>query len=121
MHNTIALLSLTVGLLIGNYFNKPVAANNSTQGINNTNTSQNQTNSSVNYISADEAISIAIKAIDPGPDIRFEAVFVDGSRPYWQVTGYDTRLNSSTYGKSLGGAKIDAITGEVIGCPGAIE
>jgi hypothetical protein len=120
--------SLTLGLLLGTHLNTPLVVNttNNTTNttVNNSTTPQTKSNSSANqqtstsgYISADQAISIAKSsaAYYPGPDTSFTASFVDGSRPYWQVTAWENDPNSTVYGEAIGGAEIDAKTGQFLG------
>jgi hypothetical protein len=91
------------------------STNQTNTSVNNTSTNNNQT-SKTDYISASQAIQITKSAAAYYPDnrTRFTAEFVDGNPPYWRVTAWQNDPKSDFYGQSIGGAKINAITGEII-------
>lgn len=102
--------------------------NNTTNQTNQTNTSVNNSTTTNNnnqtsepdYISAPQAIEITKSAAAYYPDnrTRFTAKFVNDDPPYWLVTAWQNDPKSDFYGQSIGGAKINAITGEVISAMG---
>ncbi|MBZ2166843.1 PepSY domain-containing protein [Methanobacterium spitsbergense] len=113
----VAGLSLTVGLVLGNYLNKPLMINNTTNSSNSS-TQSNQTNSTNqskisntknNYISASEAIRIAKAAWPVSKATYYIDTYPTSKSPYYEVTVQD----NPNIGPG-GFVEINAITGEVI-------
>ncbi|WP_144017562.1 PepSY domain-containing protein [Methanobacterium lacus] len=110
-------MSLTVGLLLGTSFNKPVITNNTTNSSNSS--VQNQTNSTnqtkvdstkSKYISKAEAIRLA-KAAWPVPEATYSiSSYPTDDSPYYWV---DVLNEPATIGPG-GFVKINAITGKII-------
>jgi len=101
-----------------NTTNSTNQANQTNISVNNSSTTNNT--SEPDYISASQAIQITKSAAAYYPDnrTRFTAKFVNGDSPYWLVTAWQNDPKSDFYGQSIGGAKINAITGEVISAMG---
>lgn len=119
----VLVTALGIGaFLLGGYLsphnNTTNLTNQTNISVNNT-TTNNQTNKS-NYISASRAIAIAKSAAAYYPDnrTRFTAEFVDGNPPYWRVIAWNNVPTSPNYNLAIGGAKINAITGELISAHG---
>lgn len=73
------------------------------------------------YISRSRAIEIAKQsaAIYPGDEVKFTAVLHETyDPPYWQVVAWNNDPSSPSYNHAVGGAYINAITGEVISAHG---
>ena len=85
-----------------------------------TNNSSSKSNTTTQkLISSQEAISIVNKNVPSYGLVNYEAVLVqNGQHPYYLVTAYDQNPNSTTYGEGIGGAKVDAITGQFLGGSG---
>ena len=115
----LAGLSVVAGIMLQGYLftNKN---NNTTQSNNSVNVSVNnqttQTKVQDNLISAQKAISIVKQNAGPSKNVRFSAKLVqNGQNPYYLISVYSTDRNSTLYGESIGGGKVDAKTGEFLG------
>jgi hypothetical protein len=83
----------------------------------------NQTNSTTqnksqdNFISASKAISVVKQNVEgPSGNVRYSANLVKNSNnPYYKITVYDNDPESEFYGEDIGGARVDAKTGEFLG------
>lgn len=92
----------------------------------------NQTNSSVNnvtnqttpkpisstpaLISPQKAINIVKQTVPAYGNLRYGAKLVqNGQNPYYLISVYENDHNSTVYGEAIGGAKVDAKTGEFLG------
>ncbi|UTB32908.1 MAG: PepSY domain-containing protein [Methanobacterium sp. ERen5] len=114
------VLGVTVGMLIQGYLSNSNTTNqNQSANI----TTVNQTNSTTqgksqdNFISASKAISV-VKQNEEGQsgNVRYSATLVKNSNnPYYRITVYDNDPESEFYGEDIGGAKVDAKTGEFLG------
>ncbi len=128
----LAILGVISGFILqGNFSNDTQNLSNNSSSQNNT-TVTNQTNTAVNnsddnqttepgYISRSRAIEIAKQAaaIYPGNETKFTAVLEENKNPpYWHVVAWDNNPESPSYNHAIGGAYINAITGEVISANG---
>jgi len=105
-----------VGFIQGVLFNNNVATIN--QANSSANTLNNQTahtNPQNKYISSMKAISIVYKKV---PDYSYTSyttkLVQNGQDPYYLVNAYDKNPNSTTYNQGIGGAKVDAKTGDLL-------
>ncbi len=123
----VAVIGLVGGFILEGYLqnndkNSSVLVNNSSvenQSINsNVSTDKNETqqkSSDSGLISPQEAIKVVKETAGPSFNVRYEAKLVqNGENPYYLITVYDTKVNSSTYGVAIGGAKVDAKTGKFL-------
>jgi len=91
-----------------------------TSAVNQTNSSLNvnnttQTNSQNNLISPTKAIIIVNKNIPANGYTSISAKLLqNGTHPYYLVNAYDKNPNSTTYNQGIGGAKVDAKTGDLL-------
>ena len=76
-----------------------------------------QTKSQSNLISASKAISIVKQnEAQPSKHVRYSAKLVqNGDNPYYQISVYGTDPSSPSYNENIGGARVDAKTGEFLG------
>ena len=120
----VAIVGVVAGLFLDGYLqnnsrNSSVLTNNSSVESNVTvspgeNVTHQKSNDS-GIISPQEAIKVAKEAAGPSYNVRYEAKLVqNGQNPYYLITVYDTKVNSSTYGVAIGGAEVDAKTGRFI-------
>ena len=128
MDKTVKILIIVVVILLAGF---SVAAGIMLQDYLFTNNNTNQSNTSVNVsvnnqttqtkvqnnlISAQKAISIVKQNAGPSKNVRFSAKLIqNGQNPYYLISVYSTDRNSTMYGESIGGGKVDAKTGEFLG------
>lgn len=110
----VAALRLASGFILQDYLFQQDITNQTNISVNNSSITNNQT--TPEYISASRAIEITKSATAYYPDnrTRFTASFVDGERPYWKVEAWQNDPKDPNYGLGIGGAKVDAITGEIL-------
>jgi cell division protein YceG involved in septum cleavage len=122
----VAVLGVTGAIFLQGYLNnsnKNVTSanqtnitvnNNSNQTTSNNSNSKTETNSKL--ISSQEAINIVNKNVPAYGLTSYGAKLVqNGQHPYYLVTAYDQNPNSTTYREGIGGAKVDATTGQFLG------
>lgn len=126
MDGTVKILVITVVVLVGilgvvgGYLlqgsissdKKPV-----NQTVNVTVSNQTtQTKSQSNLISAQKAINIVKQNTGQSPHVRYVAKLVqNGNKPYYDISVYSTDPSSPGYNQNIGGARVDAKTGEFLG------
>ncbi len=117
----LAGLSVVAGIILQDYL---FTNKNNNTNINQSNTPLNvsannqtaQTKVQDNLISAQKAISIVKQNAGPSKNVRFSAKLVqNGQNPYYLISVYSIDRNSTLYGESIGGAKVDAKTGAFLG------
>ncbi len=124
----IAVLGVVGGIFLQSYLvnshNNTTAVNQTNSTIGNNTSVQNTSNSSSSksnintqkLISPQEAINIVNKNVPAYGLTSYGAKLVqNGQHPYYLVSAYDQNPNSTTYGEAIGGAKVDAITGQFLG------
>ena len=124
----IAVLGVVGGIFLQSYLvnshNNTTAVNQTNSTIGNNTSVQNTSNSSSSksnintqkLISPQEAINIVNKNVPAYGLTSYGAKLVqNGQYPYYLVSAYDQNPNSTTYGEAIGGAKVDAITGQFLG------
>ena len=115
----LAGLSVVAGIMLQGYLftNKNNNSNQSNTSVNVSVSNQTtQTKVQDNLISAQKAISIVKQNAGPSKNVRFSARLVqNGQNPYYLISVYSTDRNSTLYGENIGGAKVDAKTGEFLG------
>ena len=115
----IGVLGVTMGMLLQGYLSSS-NTNNQNQSANIT--TVNQTNSTTQtqqecFISASKAISI-VKQNEEGTsgNVRYSAALIKScENPYYKITVYNNDPGSDFYGEAIGGARVDAKTGEFLG------
>ncbi|AEG17754.1 PepSY domain-containing protein [Methanobacterium paludis] len=120
----VAVIGLVGGFILEGYLqdndkNTSVLDNNSsidvTTNISTDNNETQQKSSDSGFISPQEAIKVAKETAGPSSNVRYEAKLIqNGQNPYYLITVYDTKINSTTYGVAIGGAKVDAKTGQFL-------
>lgn len=115
----LAGLSVVAGIMLQGYIftNKNNNSNQTNTSVNvSVNNQTTQTKVQNNLISAQKAISIVKQNAGPSPHVRYSARLVqNGQNPYYLISVYSTDRNSTLYGENIGGAKVDAKTGEFLG------
>ena len=115
----LAVLSVAAGVILQGYLfdNKNDSLNQSNTSVNVTVDNQTtQTKNQDNLISAEKSISIVKQNAGPSKHVRFSAKLVqNGDNPYYLISVYSTDRNSTMYGENIGGAMVDARTGEFLG------
>ena len=129
----VAILGISAYFFINNNNQEPMANNNlstnlavqNASNMSNTtdrnvtttkSTSKSTEKSKTNLISAQRAIDIVEQSAGDSSNIRFKAHLVNnGGAPYYMVDVYDDNPDSETYGEAIGGAKVDARTGVILG------
>ena len=115
----LAGLSVVAGIMLQSYLftNKNNNSNQYNTSVNvSVNNQTSQTNVQDNLISAQKAINIAKQNAGPSKNVRFSAKLIqNGQNPYYLISVYSTDRNSTLYGENIGGAKVDAKTGEFLG------
>jgi flagellar basal body-associated protein FliL len=122
----VAVLGIAGGIFLQGYLNssnKNVTSVNSTNNsVSNSsnqtkaNNSNSKTETTQKLISSQEAISIVNKNVPAYGLTSYGAKLVqNGQHPYYLVSAYDQNPNSTTYKEAIGGAKVDAITGQFLG------
>jgi uncharacterized protein YxeA len=115
----LAVFGVVAGIILQGYLFDSKNGN-----LNQTNTSVNVTvdnqttenKNQNNLISAQKAISIVKQNAGPSKNVRFSAKLIqNGNNPYYQISVYSTNRNSTMYGENIGGARVDARTGEFLG------
>ena len=113
----LAGLSVAAGIMLKDYLFTNNNTNQSNTSVNvNVNNQTTQTKVQNNLISAQKAISIVKQNAGPSKNVRFSAKLIqNGQNPYYLISVYSTDRNSTMYGESIGGGKVDAKTGEFLG------
>ena len=113
----LALFGVVVGICLQNGLSNNKNTTDMNQSTNITiNNQTTKTNVQNNLISAQKAISIVKAEAGPSPYVRYSARLIqNGQNPYYLISVYSTDRNSTMYGENIGGAKVDAKTGEFLG------
>jgi cytoskeletal protein RodZ len=124
----VAVLGIVGGVFLQGYLanshNNTTAVNQTNSTIGNNTSEQNTSNSlssksnttAQKLISSQEAINIVNKNVPAYGLTSYGAKLVqNGQHPYYLVSAYDQNPNSTTYREAIGGAKVDAITGQFLG------
>ena len=113
----LAGFSVAAGIMLQDYLFTNNNTNQSNTSVNvNVNNQTTQTKVQNNLISAQKAISIVKQNAGPSKNVRFSAKLIqNGQNPYYLISVYSTDRNSTLYGESIGGGKVDAKTGEFLG------
>ena len=113
----LAGLSVAAGIMLKDYLFTNNNTNQSNTSVNvSVNNQTTQTKVQNNLISAQKAISIVKQNAGPSKNVRFSAKLIqNGQNPYYLISVYSTDRNSTMYGESIGGGKVDAKTGEFLG------
>ena len=113
----LAGLSVAAGIMLKDYLFTNNNTNQSNTSVNvSVNNQTTQTKVQNNLISAQKAISIVKQNAGPSKNVRFSAKLIqNGQNPYYLISVYSTDRNSTLYGESIGGGKVDAKTGEFLG------
>lgn len=89
-------------------------SNQNNEQVNRTGSSYQTTDK--NIISANEAINIVKQSVPAYGKIRYKAYLVKNDQnPYYQVDVYQNDPTKPLYGQVIGGAQVDAKTGEFLG------
>lgn len=119
----VSILGLVGGFILESHLdsdNKNVIVTNHTNSsVNNVTTNSTipkPTSSPSALISSQKAINIVKQSVPAYGNIRYGAKLVqNGQNPYYLVSVYENDRNSTVYGEAIGGAKVDAKTGEFLG------
>ncbi len=118
----VSVLAVIGGFILQSHLNNSnkniIVTNQTNSSVNNiTNqTSPKSTSSTPSLISPQKAINIVKQSVPAYGNLRYGAKLVqNGQNPYYLISVYENDRNSTVYGEAIGGAKVDAKTGEFLG------